>query len=76
METAHHVKDSNKILDQLLAGRDTRWYRGSLGKLNLIIALLIITSMTNGYDGSMMVGRALCAVQLFADVDFSERTSK
>lgn len=43
-------------LHRLLAGRDTRWYRGRLAQLNLILLLLLITSSTNGYDGSMMNG--------------------
>lgn len=45
MEHAHHVQESNQDLDTLLKGRDTRWWRGSLGRLNLIILLLLITSM-------------------------------
>lgn len=47
------ANDSNRELEELLKGRDTRFYRGHLGKLNLIILLLLITSATNGYDGSM-----------------------
>ncbi|WOO79084.1 Lactose permease [Vanrija pseudolonga] len=43
-------------IQSLLAGRDTRWYRGHLGKLNGIIFFVLIMSMTNGYDGSMMNG--------------------
>ena len=43
-------------LHRLLQGRDTRWYHGRLLLLNLILVLLLITSMTNGYDGSMMNG--------------------
>jgi hypothetical protein len=46
----HAVKEpktSSSDLDELLRTRDTRWYKGSLGRLNLIIALLLITSMTN-----------------------------
>lgn len=38
---------------QLMVGRDTRFYRGSLGKLTAIILLVLVTSATNGYDGSM-----------------------
>ncbi|BEI86982.1 hypothetical protein CcaverHIS002_0703280 [Cutaneotrichosporon cavernicola] len=40
----------------LLAGRDTRWYKGYHLKLNIMLLLILITSMTNGYDGSMMNG--------------------
>lgn len=43
-------------LYRLLEGRDTRWYHGRLLLLNAIMVLLLITSMTNGYDGSMMNG--------------------
>ena len=43
-------------LYRLLEGRDTRWYNGRLLLLNAIMVLLLITSMTNGYDGSMMNG--------------------
>ncbi|KAL7418331.1 hypothetical protein Q5752_006789 [Cryptotrichosporon argae] len=43
-------------LQALLAGRDTRFYRGHLLRLTCIIFLVLITSMTNGYDGSMMNG--------------------
>jgi hypothetical protein len=43
-------------LHRLLQGRDTRWYTGRLAQLNLILLLLLITSSTNGYDGSMMNG--------------------
>lgn len=55
-------------LAMLLAGRDTRWWKGHLLKLNLILVslhlfspankqvLVLITSATNGYDGSMMNG--------------------
>ncbi|WOO79092.1 Lactose permease [Vanrija pseudolonga] len=40
----------------VIGGRDTRWYKGSLLKLNLLIFIVLIASMTNGYDGSMMNG--------------------
>jgi len=40
----------------MMKGRDTRWYRGHLLRLTLICFLILITSMTNGYDGSMMNG--------------------
>ncbi|ORX38020.1 general substrate transporter [Kockovaella imperatae] len=40
----------------MMSGRDTRWYRGHLLKLTMICFLILITSMTNGYDGSMMNG--------------------
>jgi hypothetical protein len=43
-------------LHRLLAGRKTAWYKGRLLKLNLVLLLLLITSSTNGYDGSMMNG--------------------
>lgn len=43
-------------LATILAGRDTRWYRGHLLKLTIILLLPLITSATNGYDGSMMNG--------------------
>lgn len=56
MESAHHTQDSNKELDDLIKSRPVKWYKGSIGRLNLIIVLLLITSMTNGYDGSMMNG--------------------
>jgi hypothetical protein len=67
---ADAVQD-NSVLQQLLKGRDTRWYAGDLLKINLIIVsklclgsrdgadpqmFLLITSMSNGYDGSMMNG--------------------
>jgi hypothetical protein len=67
---AEAVQD-NSVLQQLLKGRDTRWYAGDLLKINLIIVscwimaakddadlqmFLLITSMSNGYDGSMMNG--------------------
>lgn len=52
--TAHSAHSDD--LHRLLEGRDTRWYRGRLAKLNLILLLLLITSCTNGYDGSMMNG--------------------
>ncbi|WRT66015.1 uncharacterized protein IL334_002966 [Kwoniella shivajii] len=52
----HEPNASNDELEQIMKDRDTRWYRGHLGKLNLICALCIITSMNNGYDGSMMNG--------------------
>lgn len=44
---------SNRELDELLKGRSTTFYKGHLRRLNLIILLLLITSATNGYDGSM-----------------------
>ncbi|TXT06102.1 hypothetical protein VHUM_03575 [Vanrija humicola] len=47
--TSHH-------LAAILAGRDTRFFHGNQLKLTLIICLVLITSMTNGYDGSMMNG--------------------
>jgi hypothetical protein len=43
-------------LQTVLGGRDTRWYRGYLLKLNLIIAVLTLASAGNGFDGSMMNG--------------------
>jgi hypothetical protein len=67
---AEAVQD-NSVLHQLLKGRDTRWYAGDLLKINLVIVscwtmaakdgadlqmFLLITSMSNGYDGSMMNG--------------------
>lgn len=67
---AEAVQD-NSVLQQLLKGRDTRWYAGDLLKINLVIVscwtmaarscadlqmFLLITSMSNGYDGSMMNG--------------------
>lgn len=56
MEQAHFAPDGSQDLARIMQGRDTRWYRGHLGRLNGIIFLLLITSMTNGYDGSMMNG--------------------
>lgn len=56
---ADHVvfqQSSTQALDALLSGRDVRWYKGHLLKLTLIIGLVLLTSMTNGYDGSMMNG--------------------
>jgi hypothetical protein len=35
-------------LQVVLNGRDTRWYRGYLLKLNLIIAVLTLASAGNG----------------------------
>ncbi|WWC72350.1 uncharacterized protein I206_106312 [Kwoniella pini CBS 10737] len=52
----HEPNASNADLEEIMKNRDTRWYRGYLGKLNLICLLCIITSMNNGYDGSMMNG--------------------
>ncbi|WOO86159.1 Lactose permease [Vanrija pseudolonga] len=43
-------------LAAVLGGRDTRFYKGHYKKLTACIVLLLITSMTNGYDGSMMNG--------------------
>ncbi|ORY28816.1 hexose transporter [Naematelia encephala] len=43
-------------LARILAGRNTSWYRPPLLKLSLICFLLLMTSMNNGYDGSMMNG--------------------
>ncbi|WVQ93819.1 hypothetical protein IAU59_000897 [Kwoniella sp. CBS 9459] len=57
MEHAVHERNGNEDdLQQIMKDRDTRWYRGHLGKLNLICFLCIMTSMNNGYDGSMMNG--------------------
>jgi hypothetical protein len=56
MEHAHNVENSDDELKTLMKNRDTRWYRGHLLKLNLILLLLLITSANNGYDGSMMNG--------------------
>lgn len=56
MEHAHNVEVGDDKLKELMKGRDTRWYRGHLLKLNTIILLLLITSANNGYDGSMMNG--------------------
>ncbi|WWC92059.1 uncharacterized protein L201_007013 [Kwoniella dendrophila CBS 6074] len=56
MEHAVHERREDEDLQQIMKNRDTRWYRGHLGKLNLICFLCIITSMNNGYDGSMMNG--------------------
>jgi len=58
----------NSGVTDLLRGRDTRWYKGHLAKLNLVLLLLLITSMTNGYDGSMMNGlQSLTEWQNFFD---------
>lgn len=46
----------NDHMKTLIEGRDTRWYRGHLAKLNLILALLTLASAGNGFDGSMMNG--------------------
>lgn len=56
MEHAHNVEVGDDELRTLMKGRDTRWYRGHLLKLNFILLLLLITSANNGYDGSMMNG--------------------
>ena len=56
MDHSQTVGNGGDELKELLKGRDTRWYRGYLLRLNLIILLLLITAATNGYDGSMMNG--------------------
>ena len=38
-------------LDSLLSGRNIRWYKGRQAVLTAMIALVLLTSMTNGYDG-------------------------
>lgn len=43
-------------LQVMMEGRDTRWYRGHLLKLNLCLAVLTLASAGNGFDGSMMNG--------------------
>lgn len=43
-------------LQAILAGRNTRFYNRHLIRLSCILFLLLITSATNGYDGSMMNG--------------------
>lgn len=48
------ANSNNEDLERLMKGRDTRWYRGHLLKLNCIILLLLITSANNGFDSSMM----------------------
>ncbi|KAJ9126147.1 hypothetical protein QFC24_002420 [Naganishia onofrii] len=56
---AEHVVNTGRVtadMAALMQGRDTRFYKGSLAKLTAIIFLALITSMTNGYDGSMMNG--------------------
>jgi len=55
---AQHNTSAETVSDiqELLKGRDTRPWKGRLLKLNMILFLLIITSMNNGYDGSMMNG--------------------
>jgi len=59
MEIAHVDAGTTQYqqdLEHLMKGRDTRWYKGHYLRLNLILFLLVITSMNNGYDGSMMNG--------------------
>lgn len=43
-------------LASILAGRHIRWFQGHYLRLTMICILILITSMTNGYDGSMMNG--------------------
>ncbi|KAI9638480.1 hexose transporter [Dioszegia hungarica] len=49
-QPSHHDLE----LKRLCKDRDTRWYAGHLLKLNLVLFFLLITSASNGYDGSMM----------------------
>lgn len=53
---AHVSAEVSATLQEILAGRDTRWYKGHYLKLILMLMLVLITSATNGYDGSMMNG--------------------
>lgn len=48
------VKQSE--LQELISRQNVRWWKGWGLRINLICVLLIITSMTNGYDGSIMNG--------------------
>jgi len=50
------VEQYHQDLNELMRGRDTKWYKGHYLRLNCILFLLVITSMNNGYDGSMMNG--------------------
>ncbi|ORX38165.1 general substrate transporter [Kockovaella imperatae] len=43
-------------LNEILKNRDIKWYKGHYLKLNALLFLLVMTSMNNGYDGSMMNG--------------------
>jgi hypothetical protein len=56
MEHGIHISQANQRLNDLMLGRDTRWYKGRLLGLTMCLVLVLITSMTNGYDGSMMNG--------------------
>jgi len=56
MEHMAHEETRNEEVERLMEGRDTRWYRGCLLRLTLCCLLALITSATNGYDGSMMNG--------------------
>lgn len=51
--TEHAINTSapSANLDQLLSGRDIKWYKGRQAVLTAMIALVLLTSMTNGYDG-------------------------
>ena len=46
----------NDHIKVLMEGRDTRWYKNHLAKLNLCLAVLTLASAGNGFDGSMMNG--------------------
>ena len=46
----------NDHIKVLMEGRDTRWYKNHLLKLNLCLGLLTLASAGNGFDGSMMNG--------------------
>jgi hypothetical protein len=48
---AVNTSGPNANLDSLLSGRNIRWYKGRQAVLTAMIALVLLTSMTNGYDG-------------------------
>ena len=47
---------ANDVLNDMLRARNVRWYKGRVGRLNFLMACLMVTMMNNGYDGSMMNG--------------------
>jgi hypothetical protein len=47
-------------LNAMLAARNVKWYKGRVGRLNFLMACLMVTMMNNGYDGSMMNGKCFC----------------
>ncbi|RSH83924.1 hypothetical protein EHS25_005168 [Saitozyma podzolica] len=45
-----------EALKAVLGGRDTSFYKGHYRRLTAIMFLILLSSMTNGFDGSMMNG--------------------